>query len=143
MVQGLVEASRAGDLREIVVVNAPHRVHGVPVVADWSSAVRLSGGGSVQVVAAPSVDYASARDRILDGPPASTPRFLEIDSVIPRRLYSRYGAPPFPAGSNRLERDFGTIELGPGGTLRVRIRSSSDPTRAVWLWSEGKLARLM
>lgn len=146
LISSLVEASRAPHIREIVVANAPNRIHGQPVAGDWSSAVRLSGGRSVTVTTAPSVDYPSAGDTILAGPRdravSSSPQFVEITSVIPRRRYCRVITRQFPAGSNRLERVYGTIELDPDGTMRVRIVTAADGSRAAFLWTEGRLERL-
>ena len=146
LISGLVDASRAPNIREIVVANAPNRIHGQPVAGDWASAVRLSGGRSVKVVTAPSVDYATARDTILAGPRdeavRSAPAFVEINSVIPRRRYFRYVTPQIPAGSDRVERDYATIELGPDGAMHVRVVPAEDGSRAAFLWSAGRLERL-
>lgn len=146
LITGLVDASRAANIREIVVANAPNRVHGQPVAGDWSSAVRLSGGRTVKVLTAPSVDYASTLDTFLDGPREhavrSVPAFVEIASVIPRRRYCRYVTPQMPAGSNRVERDYATIELGPDGAMHVRVVPAEDGSRAAFLWSAGRLEPL-
>lgn len=145
-VRGLVDASRAPHIREIVVANAPNRVHGQPVAGDWSSAVRLSGGRSLRILTASAIDYASARDMILAGPRDQAvhlpPPHAEIASLIPRRRFVRYVTPQFPAGSNRIEREFGSIELDPDGAMRVRILPAVDGSRAAFLWSEGKLEQL-
>jgi hypothetical protein len=146
LIAGLVNASLRPNIREIVVVNAPNRIHGQPVAGDWASAVRLSGGRRVKVFTAPSLDYPVARERILSGLRASAvrlpPPYADITSVIPSRRYFRYVAPQIPVGSDRVERDFGTIELGPGGALQVRIFPAADGSRTALLWSEGRLETL-
>jgi hypothetical protein len=146
LMSGLVDASLRPDIREIVVVNAPNRIHGQPVAGDWAAAVRLSGGRRVKVFTAPSLDYPVARERILSGQRENAvrlpPPYADITSVIPSRRYFRYVTPQIPAGSDRVERNFGMIELGPGGALHVRILPAADGSRSALLWSEGRLEPL-
>jgi hypothetical protein len=145
-IEGLTEASRPEQVREIVVVNAPHRVHGAPVICDWTSAVRLSGGRPIRVIAAPYVDYVAPRALILDGPYDRAvklpPPHAEVSSVIPSKLFSRYVAPRIPEGADRVELDGATILLDPRGALRVRVAPVADGSRAAYLWSEGRLRQL-
>jgi hypothetical protein len=146
LITGLVEASRTPGVREIVVANAPNRIHGQPVACVWNFAIRLSGGRSIKVVTAPSLDYAWNRESILNGPREGAVRLssegAEIFSVIPRRRFSRYIAPELPVGTQLVERAYATIELSSEGVLHVRIYSEQDGSRAAYLWSMGTLERL-
>jgi len=60
-VSGLVQAPFVQVSGEIVVGKHAHRVHGAPVAADFTAAVRLSGGGETTIRTAAYVDIPDPR----------------------------------------------------------------------------------
>lgn len=144
LVGGLVEASRRPEVREIVVANMPHRVHGAPVAADFAAAMALSGGRRVAVRAAASVDYLSPRADGLDGPAAiaieKSPPIAEVRLRVRDGIYSRIVRPVRPPGGGPVETPWATVRFEGPGELRVRIPLADG--RAAFVWRGGGLERL-
>jgi hypothetical protein len=146
LIGGLVEASLRPGVREIVVANMPHRVHGAPVAADFSAAVRLSGGGSVAVRTGTSIDYRTAREDAFDGPSAEAiqhpPPFAEVRLRVAEARFSRYVRPVPTPGEDRFDSGWASVQFDGEGRYRVRIPPSPDGGRAACVWSGGRLERL-
>jgi hypothetical protein len=146
LIGGLVEASLHPEVREIVVANMPHRVHGAPVAADFGAAVVLSGGRSVVVRTASSIDYRTAREDAFDGPSSEAirhpPPFVEVRLRVEDGRFSRFVRPVPPAGGDRLDRGWATVLFDGEGRYRVRIPPSPEGGRAACVWSAGRLERL-
>ncbi len=142
----LVRASLRPEVREIVVANLPHRVHGAPVNADFSAAVTLSGGRPVRVRYATAIDYPGPRADALDGSPRVAirypPPFAEISLRLDDRRFSRLVRPIPPAAGSHLETDWGSVDFDGARGLRVRIAPTAAGDRAAYVWVSGRLEAL-
>jgi hypothetical protein len=143
LVSGLVTASLRPGARAIVVANMPHRIRGAPVAANFSKAVSLSGGRSINVVTAAAIDYPFAGAESLDGPPGDAvsgfPAYAEVRLRVPDLLFSRYVWPVRPPGSRRIDSDWAAVLFDEGDTLRVRIPAPVGEERDAYFWFGGRL----
>lgn len=146
IVEGLVEASRQAGVREIVVANLPHRVHGVPVAADFGAAAALSGGRRVAVRGASYVDLPRPDADALDGPIERAvdraPGEVAIRLRIARGVHSRLARPGRPAAGVDVDRDFARVTFTGPNTVVVRVDTGGPIGRSLLVWSRGRLVQL-
>jgi hypothetical protein len=142
LVKDLVRASHDPGTREVVLVNAPHRVHGAPVYGRLQAAVALSGGRAITITSATLIDYATPDTVALDGATGDAVRGTEVVLRIRDEAYSRYVFPRNPPGADRIVTETATIWFD--GSERVIVRVDPDPGtgRAAYYWSAGHLERL-
>jgi hypothetical protein len=140
LVGDLVRATRGPGVREIIVANMPHRVHGAPVNGDFRAAVSLSGAANLKILAATLIDLRSPAEDALDGAPAAAVRYPppvgEVRLRVTERRYSRYVWPPRPEGGERLEREWGSIVYGQDGRLQIDIAPDRDRGRSACFWTK-------
>ena len=146
LVADLVEASRRPEVRELVVANMPHRVHGAPISHDFAAAVQLSGGRPVAVVAATLVDYvdpsADGLDGTIDAAITFPPPAAEVRLRIPAQRYSRC-VRPVPRDGTTVNVEAGvTVGFEPGGVIQVRIEPDQAHSRSALVWKSGRLRTL-
>jgi hypothetical protein len=145
LLDDLVRASLESDSREIVIANAPFRVHGGSVAGDLSAALRLSGGRPLRVHAMTWVSYPSPDADFLDGPPTISlrrpPPEAEVRLRIPEGPFSHFIGPrPLPDHS-RIE-SAGSVTLAAGGRIVIRVFPDASRGRAAYAWAQGHLVRL-
>jgi len=144
LMAALVEVSRLPGVHEIVVVAAPHRVRGAPVITDFSTAVSLRGGAAVAIDTAAELDYPDDRADALAEPREDAvvrgQGFVEVRLRVPPGPFSRYVQPSFEQGRDVVEREWGRIVRDGSGRLRVRVETAEG--RAAYLWADGKLMPL-
>jgi len=133
----LVEISRDPGIETIVVVGAPHRVHGVPVTAAFDRVVALLGGRDVDIVTAGEFDYPSAHADALAGVSVSALGHSDrrIELQVEPGPYSRYvwaGREMALEGRDGLS----VVERGPH---RIEVGSERRAGRVRFVWSGGEL----
>jgi hypothetical protein len=145
LMDDLVLASLDSGTREIVIANAPYRVHGGSVAGDMGAALRLSGGRPVPVSCSAYVSYPTPDADLLDGPPSASirrpPPYAEVALRVPEGPFSHFVGPS-PLGGDVLVQREGSIAFAADGTIRVRVLPDLDGGRAAYAWVGGHLARL-
>lgn len=144
LIGDLTRASLRPEVREIVVANMPHRVHGAPVAADFGAAVRLSGGRPVMVRTAAAVDYPDAGADGLDAPAGSAirrpPPVAEVRLRIHTGRFSRVVRPRRPVEDVGVDLGWATVQFD--GASRLRVIVPPDHDRAAYVWRGGGLESL-
>ncbi|HYS05812.1 MAG TPA: hypothetical protein VEW47_11530 [Candidatus Dormibacteraeota bacterium] len=145
LVGDLLHASLDGRTREIVIANAPFRVHGGSVAGDLQAAVRLSGGRPVPVRCLAYVSYPTPDSDFLDGPaPVSIrrpPPYAEVVLRVREGPFSHFIGPR-PLEGDWLAQREGSIAFGANGAVRIRILADTAGGRAGYAWIGGHLAPL-
>ena len=144
LVGDLVRASLESGTREIVIANAPFRIHGGSVAGDLRAAVLLSGGRPLPVRAASYVSYPTADADFLDGP--SSVAILLPPPVAEVRLRIREGpfshlVWPHPVAEGTVSGAAGSITIQADGRVQVRILPT-ERGRAAYAWAGGRLSPL-
>lgn len=146
LIDGLVAASRGEGVREIVVANMPHRVHGAPVAADFASAVAISGGRPVAVRFGADLDYPTWRDDALDGSLHEAirplPTGVEISLRVPEGRHSRCVRPVRDPETATVRGEVATVVFDGADGIRVRVLRAPERGREAYLWSGGRLVPL-
>jgi hypothetical protein len=131
------------EAKEILVINMPHRVHGVALAANFQEAVVLSGGRRLPIRAITALDFPSGEDDGLAGGPAeavrATPSGVEVHLDIPSRRFSRIVLPP---PGRLIAARGGAWEVSFEDAQSLVARHPSGPGRDAYLWSEGRLRPL-
>jgi len=136
-VAGLVEASREPGVETIVVVGAPHRIHGIPVTAALEDIVPLRGGNEVRVVTAGEFDYPTRNDAALAGTSAIGTT-IRVELGVEPRPYSRYVWPGL-----KLSQGFADgVSVSEAGAHGVVVEVTVREGRRVLVWSGGGLKPL-
>jgi hypothetical protein len=143
LVSGLVEASRSMGVKQIVVANMPFRVRGGSVAGNFRSALALSGGVPVEVMAVAYVSYPRASSDCLDtaarDPVRTSGRSSFVRLRVPAEPYCRYVGP----GS----REDGAVASAGGKVFfesddRIVLRLDSALGRSLHAWIGGRLVQL-
>ena len=142
----LVEASRRQEVQTIVLANAPHRVAGPPVVADWSAAARLAGGRPVRVISAAELDYPTATEDFLDRsmarPITYPPPVAEVRLRVPRGLHARLNPRRLTHAGQADAQEGLAVREEPDGRVVITIEPDPARTRAAYVWTGGRLRQL-
>jgi hypothetical protein len=148
LVGDLVRESFEGMTREIVIANAPFRVHGGSVAGDLSAALRLSGGRPLPVRALSYVSYPTADADALDGPPSVSirrpPPHAEVSLRIREGPFSHFVGPR-PVRREVAVGTLGSVALETAERaerVRLRIFPAVEAGRAAYAWVGGRLVRL-
>lgn len=146
LIRGLTEASRLEGVAEIVIANQPYRVGGAPVNGDLNAAVRLSGGGPVQVRAATSLDLPTASASGIEGRYEDavrlSPNGVEVKVRMPHDRFSGVFLPLQRPPNTTKELGFATLEFDDRDGVTVRIPRNEDGSRVAYVWYDGALTRL-
>jgi len=145
LVDELVRASLDGGSRELVIANAPFRVHGGSVAGDLRAALRLSGGRPVPVSASTYISYPTPDADLLDGLPSASirrpPPYAEVVLRVREGPFSHF-IWPRPLGGDGVAQRQGSVALVADGTVRIRILPDAQRGRAAYAWVGGHLVRL-
>jgi hypothetical protein len=146
LVTGLAAASREAGVTEIVVANMPFRVRHGSVAGDFRSALAVSGGRPMPVLAGCFVSYPDHLEDGLDGPPGESvrrsPSGAEVRLHVAPGPYSRLIAPRPAPGTTSPGAQAGSVTATGGGRLAVRIPTDPSGGRALFVWSRGRLDRV-
>ncbi len=144
LIADLKAASLEDNVRGILVANMPHRVHGVPVAANFREAVVLSGGRQVPIKAATALDFPSSRqDGLAGGFSGAITRSsdqLVVGLEVPARRFSRVVL-PLPGRSVAKDAD-GEWEVTVEGGGKLRVRLPLPARSALRAWTAGGLRSL-
>ena len=145
LVDDLVQVSHDSGTREIVIANAPFRIHGGSVAGDLCAALRLSGGRTVPVRCSAYVSYPTPDADFLDGPPSVSirrpPPYAEVVLHVREDPFSHFIGPRPLQGAVVSQRE-GSIVLDAEGIVRIRVLPDPERGRAAYAWVAGHLMRL-
>jgi hypothetical protein len=145
LVEDLVRVSLDSGTREIVIANAPFRVHGGSVAGDLGAALRLSGGRPVPVRCSAYVSYPTPDADLLDGPPSVSirkpPPYAEVVLHVREDPFSHFIGPRPLQGAVLSQRE-GSIVFEAEGMVRIRVLPDPERGRAAYAWVGGHLMRL-
>ena len=137
-VSALTRASRRPGLSELVVVNQPYRVRGVPVGGDLRAAILLSGGEGVDVRFGTALNLPSARVSGLMAIPARRGAgVVRAEVRLARGPFTGIFLPRFPGPGGTVVQPFGTIVFQDVESATVSIHSA--PARDVYAWQGQRL----
>jgi hypothetical protein len=146
LVSDLTEASHDDNVREIVIANQPYRVGGAPVAGALSTAVRLSGGRDVRILAATSLNLPGARDSGIDGAWDDAVRIgpagAELRVRQARGVFSGIFLPLVRPPTTTSDQGYATLEFEVDGGVNIKIPRSAQGDRIAYAWYDGELKRL-
>ena len=146
LISELARASRRDGVREVLLVNVPYRVHGVPVVGDFGTAIALLERRRVRVLTAAEVDYPTGETNALDGSYRDAvhvgPDAVTVRLRLAEGLFSRYDGPLPRKGGDRVELGYASILLSTPGVIQVLIPAAAAAARPTFVWSGGRLTEI-
>jgi hypothetical protein len=147
LIEDLVRASRRPRVDTVVVANMPRRVHGAPVGMEFDAAVAVSRGRPVKVEFITYVDYATAQADDLVGSPeyanGGGSSCVELNLVIPDRLYSRFVSPAPLGDDHEIATPYGDVVLVDDRHVRVTSCPVPESSAAFFVWKDGRLQDLL